>query len=71
MKVEFFNKKNGSVYLSETTDWCYFIMNNEVYCDNQRSYESQSNVVVFEDFIERCPHVGWRIVEDGISEDVL
>lgn len=60
MKIQFYRKDNGTI-LTDTDDF-YFVMNDEVYCDNGKSYESQEPTVQFEDFIMKCPELGWRIV---------
>lgn len=59
MHIEFFFKETGDILI----DTCvYFVMNDEVYADNGETYESQSSVVGFEDFISECPNIGWRVV---------
>jgi len=60
LKIEFFSKKSGKVY-TETDDE-FFVMNNEVYRDNHYYTESQERTVSFEDFYERRPDIGWRVV---------
>ena len=59
MKIEFYQIDDG-VILNDTNDY-YFVMNNEVYSDNNNTYESQCAVVSFEDFIIRRANIGWRI----------
>lgn len=59
MIIEFFKKDTGEV-LKDTNDF-YFVMNNVVYCDNGKSYESQCGTVSFDDFVVECPELGWRI----------
>lgn len=60
MKIEFYYKDTGEV-LQKTNDE-FFIMNDEVWCDNGYSCESQEPSVCFDDFIVHKPHIGWRVV---------
>lgn len=60
MKIEFYYKETGIIIVD---CWEYFVMNDEVYRDNYRTYESQAAVVSFDDFIERCYGIGWRVIE--------
>lgn len=60
MEIEFFNKETGNI--CKFTDDCMFVMNNEVYKDTYETCESQEAMVGFEDFIEKCPDLGWRVV---------
>lgn len=64
IKIEFFIKKSGTVLTN--TDDEFFVMNNEVYRDNQYYTESQERTVMFEDFIERRPDIGWRVVNERV-----
>ena len=57
--IEFYDKFTGEVI--QGTDYSYFIMNNIVYRDNGAAYEAQCAVVLFEDFIEPMPKVGFRL----------
>lgn len=61
MRIEFYNKETG-VVLNNTDDY-YFVMNNVVYVDNEKCYESQYAVVCFDDFIQELPNIGWRVVQ--------
>ena len=60
MKIEFFKKDTGE--LIDGTDGVYFVMSNEVYKDNFETWESQQAVIGFDNCIERCKDVGWRLV---------
>jgi len=60
MKIEFYKKKTGRVL--HDTDYCFFVMNNKVYCDTGESYESQEATICFDDFVKRRPDIDWRPV---------
>ena len=60
MKIEFFNKETGDI-LMNTDDW-YFVMNNEVYRNNDVYYESQEASIGFDDCVFKVPRVGWRVL---------
>lgn len=60
MKIEFFDKSDG-VALTDTDD-IFFVMNNEVYCDNNFYSESQEATLMFEDFVKKREDIGWRIL---------
>lgn len=59
MEIEFFNIETGETIPAGD----HFVMYNRVFCDNYWSTESQEATVMFDDFIEECSHVGWRVVE--------
>lgn len=59
MKIVFYRESNGEV-LHNTNDQ-YFVMNDIVFRDNEKTFESQCAVVAFEDFIRACPEVGWMV----------
>ena len=61
MKIEFFNKDTGDIII-DTNDY-YFVMNDKVWMDNGKSYESQSAVVCFDNFIKEMPNIGWRVIK--------
>ena len=64
MKIEFYHKYTGLVIPDRTSNNYYFVMNNEVYRDNQYSCESQEASVDFDTFVEEVPDIIWRIVND-------
>ena len=59
MKIEFYIKETGEVLMGDTS--YHFVMQDRVYCDNCYSAESQCNTVTFEDFIDECPQIGFRV----------
>ena len=64
MKIEFYFKENGLVIVEENARDMLFVMNDIVYSDNLKTYESQSALIGFEDCISEAPHIGWRPVPD-------
>ena len=62
MGIEFYIKETGET-MEDTNDYL-FVMNDEVYCDNCQTYESQAAVISFEDCIKRRPDVNWRLSLD-------
>ncbi len=58
-ELEFYFKETGEV-IEEPSDY-YFVMNNEVYRDNNFETESHAAMLSFEDFIVKTPNVDWRI----------
>ena len=61
MTIEYFLLSTGEA-LSAYDARDFFLMNDEVFQDNQYYCESQEATVSFEDFIERRADVGWRIL---------
>jgi len=59
MHIEFFYKDTGKVI--DNADYYYFVMNDNVYRDNDKTFESQCEVVGFDDFIELMTNIGWRV----------
>lgn len=57
--IEFYQKGTGKI--CKGTDDYLFVMNNKVYRDNMKTFESQCAVIGFEDCIVRMDHVDWRI----------
>jgi len=57
MKIVFHLLSSGE----EVFNRDFFVMNNEVWCDKYNTCESQSATVGFEDFIVKCPHIGWGV----------
>jgi len=58
-RIEFYNKETTLTVNTED----YFVLNgNEVWRDNEHTYESQCAVVSFENFIVRCEDIGWRVI---------
>ena len=68
MYIEFYVKETGRVVVTEGAVWDYndyFVRNgDEVWCDNDEYYESQSSPVGFEDCIRRCENIGWRVIDE-------
>ena len=60
MEIEFYKEITGEI-LEGTNDW-FFVMNDEVYRNNGETCESQAAVVGFDDFIIKCPDIGWRVI---------
>jgi hypothetical protein len=60
-QIEFYKKDNGEIL--ENTDDMFFVMNNEVYCDNQQCCESQEATIGFDDFVKKRDDIGWRSVD--------
>ena len=59
MKIEFYILETGDTINPEG----YFVLNgDEVWRDNCNYSESQEASVGFDDFIEPCSDIGWRIV---------
>lgn len=65
MKIEFYNKSNNTSVTYKQYEGPYYFVDREgdVYRDNEETYESQSMVVYLETFMEKCPDIGWRVVE--------
>lgn len=60
MKIEIYKKDTG-LKVDNTGDY-YFVMNNEVYCDNEKVYESQAALIGFDDCIKSRGDLGWRVI---------
>jgi len=60
MKIVFFYKENPNEIIDGTSGGL-FVMDDEVYQDNYKTFESQSSVITFYDFITDRPDIGWRI----------
>ena len=58
-KIEFYFKDSGKIY--EHSDDYLFVMNDRVYRDNDKMFESQEALIGFDDCIEEFSHIGWRI----------
>lgn len=62
MKLEIFNKYTGAIVTSPR-DY-YVAADGVVWKDNYRSVESSAMVAVLEDFLEECPRLTWRMVDE-------
>lgn len=60
MRIEYFDKKTEQPI--KNTDDELFVMNNEVYSDNFKTFESQPGVIGFHDCIVAMPNIGWRAI---------
>jgi hypothetical protein len=58
MKIVFHLLSSGEEVFNED----FFVMQNDVYCNNYETRESQSACVGFEDFIVKMPHIGWGVM---------
>jgi len=58
-EIEFYQKTTGNI-CKGTNDYL-FVMNNKVYRDNMKTFESQCAVIGFDDCIEEFSHIGWRV----------
>lgn len=67
-RIEFFNKKTGEVFDHDRAQDFFIMADGKVWGDNGHTYESQAQTIGFEDCIELCPGVDWRVVEDGEPE---
>ena len=64
MIIIFFNKETNQE-IPWQDSWMYYIdQNGRVIQDNQNTYESQSAVIGFEDFVKNRPDIGWRIKQE-------
>lgn len=68
MKIEFYDIATGTPYAADKVRGWFFVMDDEVYCDSGRTWESQSSVIGFDDTIEHRPDVGWRVVNDELTQ---
>lgn len=57
MKIEFYTKKDG---IPVEHDWNLIIVEDIVYQRSEHTYESQSAVIGFWNFIEERPDLDWR-----------
>lgn len=60
MSIEFFMVATGTLVGIDSRNWL-FVMNDKVFCDNGRSFESQEATVSFDTFITERPDIGWRV----------
>jgi hypothetical protein len=59
-RIEFFNKETGEAV---NTCFYYFVLNgNEVWRDNGQYFESQCDVISFENCIEKCDNIDWKVI---------
>lgn len=58
-EIEFYFKDSGKT--CRTVEDYLFVMNNKVYADNSKTFESQCEVIGFKDCIIAYGHIGWRI----------
>lgn len=68
MRIEFFVKKTGILVDSKTgpQSWAsdrFLIMGGNVYEISFDTYESQSSVIGFDDFVDLRSDIGWRVVD--------
>lgn len=61
MKIEFFSKTTGQVL--DGNKYGFFVMNDVVYRYHSGTYQSQPQLIQFDDFIELWDDIDWRVLD--------
>jgi len=63
MKIQYFYKATNTNIPKDVSDDWLIVANDRVYCDNFKSYESQSSTVDLSTFIVEREDIGWTAID--------